>query len=114
MNQPDHNGQGGPLPSKVHQIDPKTLGIDWNDGHQSRFSVRSLRLHCPCANCIDEWTGEKRLDPASVPETIKPLNLKSVGRYAIQFQWNDGHDTGLYTYQLLRKICECDSCKADN
>ena len=110
MSESDLGGQGGPLPKKVHQIDPTTLGIDWNDGHESRFSVRILRLGCPCANCIDEWTGEKRLDPESVPESIKPINLKSVGRYAIQFQWNDGHDTGLYTYSLLRKLCECKEC----
>ena len=110
MTKADLGGQGGPLPKKVHQIDSITLGIDWNDGHESRFSVRMLRLSCPCANCIDEWTGEKRLDPVSVPETIKPINLKSVGRYAIQFQWNDGHDTGLYTYNLLRKLCECKEC----
>ena len=111
MSEPEPTGQGGPLPKKVHQIDPTTLGINWNDGHESQFSVRTLRLNCPCANCIDEWTGEKRLDPETVTETIKPINLKSVGRYAIQFQWIDGHDTGLYTYNLLRKICECKECR---
>ena len=110
MNETNSGEQGDFLPRKVHQIDPTTLGIDWNDGHESRFSVRMLRLSCPCANCIDEWTGEKRLDVTTVSEDVKPLNLKSVGRYAIQFQWNDGHDTGLYTYNLLRKLCECKEC----
>lgn len=99
------------LPRKVHQIDPKTLGIDWIDGHHSIYSVKMLRERCPCANCIDEWTGEKRIPPGSISDTIKPKNLKSVGRYAIQFFWNDGHDTGLYTYQLLRELCECPECK---
>ena len=110
MNDNTQEDQRNLLPRKVHQIDPKTLGIDWVDDHNSVYNIKMLRERCPCANCIDEWTGEKRLDPASVPENIKPINLKSVGRYAIQFQWTDGHDTGLYTYNLLRKLCECKEC----
>jgi len=112
MNDDTQDNQTGPLPQKVRQIDEKTLGIDWVDGYHSVYAVKMLREKCPCANCIDEWTGEKRLDPASIPDTIKPVNLKSVGRYAIQFEWSDGHNTGLYTYQLLRELCECKQCRA--
>ena len=47
-----------------------------------------------------------------LPDTIRPINLKTVGLYAIQFDWNDGHSTGLYPYTLLRELCQCEECKA--
>ena len=49
--------------------------------------------------------------PGSITDDIRPQNLKAVGLYAIQFYWNDGHDTGLYTHELLRQLCECSACK---
>jgi len=55
---------------------------------------------------VDEWTRERTLDPASVPEDVHPLSIQSVGRYAIQINWSDGHSTGLYTYQRLRAMAE--------
>ncbi len=100
-----------PSPKKVFQIDETTLGITWTDGHESVYSVKMLREKCPCANCIDEWTGEKRIKPGMIADSIRPVNIKSVGLYAVQFWWNDGHDTGLYPHELLRKLCECDQCK---
>ena len=100
-----------PSPRNIRQIDAGTLGITWTDGHEAVYSVRHLRLNCPCANCIDEWTGDKRLDPASVPADVRPTTLKSVGLYAMQFFWSDGHDTGLYSHELMRKLCQCAECK---
>ena len=100
-----------PAPKDIRQIDPTKLGISWTDGHESVYSVRHLRQNCPCANCIDEWTGVKRLDPSSIPESIRPTKLHSVGLYAIQFAWSDGHDTGLYSHDLMRKLCQCVACQ---
>ena len=100
-----------PSPKDIRQIDPTTLGISWTDGHEAVYSVRKIRQNCPCANCIDEWSGEKRLDPDSIPETIRPTNLKSVGLYAMQFFWNDGHEAGLYSHELMRSLCDCDECR---
>ena len=101
----------GPAPKNIKQIDPTKLGITWTDGHESIYGVRHLRESCPCANCIDEWTGEKRLDPNSIPDNICPTKLHSVGLYAIQFSWTDGHDTGLYSHDLMRKLCQCVECQ---
>ena len=98
-------------PKNIKQIDATTLGITWSDGHESVYPVKMLREKCPCANCIDEWTGEDRIKPGTIPDTIRPKNLKSVGLYAIQIWWNDGHDTGLYPHGYLRKLCQCDECK---
>ena len=89
---------------EIRQAGPRTLEIEWADETVSRYDVRQLRLACPCANCIDELTGAKRLDPATVPEDVKPVNIKSVGSYAISITWSDGHDTGIYAFDRLRQM----------
>ena len=91
-------------PSAIRQAGPRTLEIVWGDGHESRYDVRDLRLACGCAVCIDEWTGEGRLDPASVPEDVHPVRLDPVGRYAIQIAWSDGHASGIYPFRRLREL----------
>ena len=68
------------------------------------YDVRALRLACGCASCIDEWTGEERLDPESVPEDVHPLRIEPVGRYAIQIEWSDGHSSGIYPFRRLREL----------
>jgi len=68
------------------------------------YDVRALRLACACATCVDEWTGEERLDPAAVPADVRPVSIRRVGRYAIQVAWSDGHDTGIYPFARLREL----------
>ena len=48
-------------PRDMEWLDKGVLGIQWSDGHKGIYSVRYLRQHCPCAACVDEWTGERRL-----------------------------------------------------
>lgn len=101
------------FPVELKQLGAKNLGIVWNDGHNSLFNVRKLRLACRCANCIDEWTREKILKDESVPDDIKPVRIEPVGRYAFKFDWTDGHNTGIYTFDVLRKLCECPQCRKE-
>ena len=91
-------------PTEIAQADARTLRIAWGDGCESTYDVRQLRLACGCANCVDEWSGEARLDPASVPADVHPLRIEPVGRYAIQIAWSDGHETGIYPFQRLRDL----------
>jgi ATP-binding protein involved in chromosome partitioning len=91
-------------PSAIRQAGPRTLEIEWGDGHRSRYDVRDLRLACACAVCIDEWTGAERLDPDSVPEDVHPVRLDPVGRYAVQIEWSDGHSSGIYPFRRLREL----------
>lgn len=98
-------------PQEIKQVDKQTLGLVWNDGHESNYQVRNLRLACRCANCIDEWTREKILKEADVPDTIHPKRIESIGRYAFKITWSDGHDTGFYTFDQLRDLCECSRCR---
>jgi ATP-binding protein involved in chromosome partitioning len=91
-------------PSAIRQAGPRTLAITWSDGRESRYDVRQLRLACGCATCVDEWSGADRLDPDSVPEDVHPLKFETVGRYALQIDWSDGHSTGIYPFQRLREL----------
>ena len=91
-------------PIALARKDPDTLVISWNDGTVSEYGVRFLRSSCPCAACVNEWTGEKMLDEARIPKDIKAARLLSVGRYAMAIHWSDGHKTGIYAYDYLKKI----------
>jgi len=88
----------------IKQIDDRTLGITWTDDTSNTWDVVELRRKCPCALCIDEWTHERKLDPAKVAETTRPVKINSVGLYALSIQFSDGHGTGIYTFKLLRDL----------
>ncbi len=90
-------------PSEV-ALEGGAVSLVWSDGHKSRYGFRDLRIACPCAACVDEWTGEPRLDPNQVPLDVKALEVHTVGRYAVQFHWSDGHATGIYSYDKLRSL----------
>jgi DUF971 family protein len=94
----------------IEDASSHTLRITWDDGHESRYSYRTLRQLCPCAHCVDEWTGEKRLDAARVAADIHPTHTSRVGAYALRFVFYDWEGTVIYTFTLLRSICECDTC----
>lgn len=90
--------------------DERRLRIRWRDGHVSEYEPLFLRLNCPCAACVEEMTGRPLLDPKSVGPDVYPLEIDYVGRYALRFQWSDGHSTGIYPFEMLRAICRCDEC----
>ena len=94
-----------PTPASIAQAGPDKLRIVWNDGHESVYPVRVLRLACRCALCVEEFTGRPLLKAEGVPADVKPIRLQPVGRYALQFEWSDGHDSGIYTYEYLRQLC---------
>jgi DUF971 family protein len=78
------------------------LEIVWaTGGPASRYRIWTLRTACPCASCIDEFTGEPLLDPATVPADVGIVQLRAVGNYAIAAEFSDGHSTGLFTWDRL-------------
>jgi ATP-binding protein involved in chromosome partitioning len=93
-----------PVPQKIELKTRQELLIHWSDARQAVAKTRELRLHCPCAQCVDEITGVRRLDPASVPADVWPQEINPVGRYALHFKWSDGHGSGIYTFELLREL----------
>lgn len=94
------------IPTQIEQADARTLSIVWADGKKSLLDVRALRLACGCAVCVDEWSGDALLRPDSVPPDVAPLGIESVGRYAIQIEWSDGHSTGIYPFARLRELAD--------
>jgi DUF971 family protein len=80
------------------------LEVFWPEGRIDRFPYHLLRAECPCAGCRDEWTGERRLDPKSIRPDLKLEGMDHVGTYAIQLAWNDGHSSGLFTWETLRAL----------
>jgi DUF971 family protein len=94
--------------------DATQLRIRWADGHLSEFRPRYLRLQCRCAGCVNEFTGRPILQPEHVPADVYPLKIEHVGRYALRFDWSDGHRTGIYSFELLRRLCPCAQCEAPN
>jgi len=91
-------------PIALTKPSPGHLRIAWNDGSTDEFAVRDLRIACPCAACVNEWTGERMLDPAKIAPDVLPQKLTSVGRYAMAIHWSDGHRTGIYSYEYLKKL----------
>ena len=95
-------------PREIKQDGDAGLRITWTDGHVSQFTAAALRRVCPCAQCVNEWTGQRVLKPDSIAEELTINDLSLVGRYAINFRWSDGHDTGIYSFRYLRELNEND------
>ncbi|HPO14362.1 MAG TPA: P-loop NTPase [Candidatus Hydrogenedentes bacterium] len=88
----------------VAEITPGFIVVRWPDGTQIRIANRTLRLSCPCAMCVSEYTGEALLDPQSVPEDIRAEEIEPLGNYAIAITWSDGHSSGIFSWEHLKKI----------
>jgi len=101
------------IPKQIRLSTPEKLGITWDDGHESEISLQTLRDHCPCAACQGETvllrTYKPQQSPA-LPGKYDLQHLETVGHYALQISWGDGHNTGIYPWQVLRAMCECPRC----
>src|ERR1700710_2842594 len=80
------------------------LELTWDDGTVARLPFKTVRAECPCAVCVNEWTGQRVLDPASIRADIKPEGLEGIGHYAVRIVWNDGHSSGHFTWEKLREL----------
>jgi ATP-binding protein involved in chromosome partitioning len=99
-----------PIPHAINRQDDG-LTIEWDEiGHVGFYPARSLRLACPCAACVEEMSGRRLLDPASLPADIRPLSVSLVGAYGIKIEWSDRHSTGIYTFEQLLASCPCPRC----
>jgi DUF971 family protein len=97
------------MPVALRREGPDHLVIEWSDGKRGVLSWKQLREACPCAGCREE--RQKPADPFRIlkPSDLVPLaavSMPRVGRYAYKIVWSDGHDTGIYTLEHLRQLCE--------
>lgn len=99
------------LPTRVDiNTAQSTLTIVWDDGHNCTYPFPQLRAACPCVECRGGHANMGKvpedllaLPPANVKGFQEPP--KQLGHYALQFFWDDGHNTGIYTWEYLYQLC---------
>jgi len=96
-------------PADIQQIGNE-LAIKWDDGTESFVALEKLRRACPCAGCKGEMDimGNVYRGPEKPlrPESYQLLRLAHVGGYALQPHWADGHSSGLYSFDYLRRVAD--------
>lgn len=110
-------------PEHIAVSKSKGIKIDWADGHHSEYELGYLRDECPCATCTGahgtvpqktSYSQQQKADAANPFKLYTPalriVRVEAVGAYAIQIQWSDGHASGIYSFDHLRKICRCAEC----
>ncbi len=104
-------------PEEVVLINDQSLTIRWNDGHASVYFAEHLRFNCPCAVCEKaRKSGEDSEAYRTLKDVSQQARIRSfrmVGRYAIGIEFSDGHDLGMFAYDYLYHLCQCDACRTD-
>jgi len=93
-------------PRQIIEESDSEISINWSDDAETKYDAPNLRRACPCAGCINEWTGEKILKADLVSADLSFSSIAIVGRYALNFNFSDGHDTGIYSFNYLRQLAE--------
>lgn len=109
------NGDPRLTPRRIHaDRSLGTLEIEWADGHPTTYDTVTLRWLCPCAYCRGEAGQPGYLDasPTLSEAQMRLVDIRLVGRYALQPVWGDGHDSGFYVFETLRDRCPCADCAA--
>ena len=112
-----------PLKVRVMKSEGTGVAIEWKDGHHSAWNFAWLRWACPCATCNEERTHTGRAIGVPKPKAggafalyeapPRPVDVTPVGKYALKFKWNDGHESGIYSWEYLRRVCQCTSCQPE-
>jgi DUF971 family protein len=105
-----------PVKVRVDQSGGTGMTIEWRDGHSSSWNFAWLRAACPCATCHEERDAARRAPGVAKPKPTallpmfeappRPVEVTPVGKYALRFKWNDGHEAGLYSWDYLRNVCD--------
>ena len=91
-------------PTQIIEESKREISIKWSDDSETRYSAAQLRRSCPCATCVNEWTGEKILVPDQIDDDLSFSSVSIVGRYALNFHFSDGHDTGIFSFKYLQEL----------
>lgn len=97
-------------PLKIQRLpELRTLRIEWADGYTCEMSYEYLRKCCPCATCnhtrSEARDGLRVVTEGPPPSELQIQEISLVGTYAVNFLWSDGHNTGIYSFRLLRELC---------
>jgi len=88
---------------EIKQKDNYSFSILWTDGKAVDYRLSDLQKLCPCANCVDESTGERKNNPDLVDEQVRAVKVQSVGRYAVRITFTSGCSLGIYSFEDLRR-----------
>src|ERR1041385_8961536 len=91
-------------PTKNKKTSPGGVMILLGEGRETQPLAPPLRGMCPCATCKDEMTGMRIILPIHIPDDLEFRKIELVGQYALQFEWSDGHRTGIYSFEYLREL----------
>ena len=93
-------------PTQIIEESDNSVSIKWSDDSETAYAAATLRRSCPCAGCVNEWTGQKILDDKQIADDLSFSHISIVGRYALNFHFSDGHDTGIFSFDYLRKLSD--------
>ncbi len=91
------------MPLEIIGLGKREVRFVWDEGVEDVWPARELRQLCTCAMCQSEATGERLLDPASVPEDIHVADMHLVGNYGVGIHFSDGHTTGIFRFRELKR-----------
>ncbi len=114
------------VPVEIKRLESKGIAITWSDGSRAEIASDTLRRNCPCAGCREMRGDTSHAKPLTTPaQPLKPRGLAIidsslaeqtalkqiwvVGQYALGMTWGDGHNTGIYTFDLLRELAASDT-----
>jgi DUF971 family protein len=80
------------------------LSLTWNDGSATKVLARTLRQYCPCAECVEEWSGKRTFEVDTIPPEMKIIEVQPVGNYALTFTFGDLHRTGIFKWDHLKQL----------
>jgi DUF971 family protein len=106
----DHAGLRQHAPMRPVDMQPigNELAIKWDDGSETYLRLEAMRRACPCAGCQGEMDvmGHLHKGPEQTltPTSFQLAGLQTVGSYAVQPIWADGHNTGIFTFEFLREL----------
>lgn len=96
-------------PLQIIEESDREITIVWSDNLETKYAAADLRRKCPCAGCVNEWTGERTLKPETIAEELSFASIAVVGRYALNFNFSDGHDTGIFSFKYLRSLSDAEN-----
>ncbi len=100
------------IPISLKRGEDRSIQIEWSDQTVSRWTAAELRKACPCATCREKHKAAvespapiKALPILSLAEArpIEVQSMRPVGNYAYNIDFSDGHNSGLFTFELLHR-----------
>ncbi|MBA3287481.1 MAG: DUF971 domain-containing protein [Acidimicrobiia bacterium] len=91
-------------PESIDVAKDAAVTVTYLDGYVARFDLVSLRQGCPCATCRNfRERGEDSWPRPNSPVPLRVERAQLHGAWGLNITWNDGHATGIYPFDLLRR-----------